>query len=132
MKALFLSILGALSLFGMVIVALWVVSHSERPRSFFTTYADVEKSGIFARGWLPEYLPRSARKITEQHDLDTNEVWASFEFDRNDIASVSSKCKLTSDNSSGRKFICPPFGGQTAQFLLRHDGVGYYSREQDS
>jgi len=37
--------------------------------------------GSIERGWLPEWLPRSATRIQEAHDIDTNDSFATFEFD---------------------------------------------------
>jgi hypothetical protein len=36
-------------------------------------------------GWVPGCLPQSARSIRLKYSFDTNEVWASFLFDRSDI-----------------------------------------------
>ena len=37
------------------------------------------------RGWIPEWLPVSTRDIRETHNLDTNQIWISFKFERDDF-----------------------------------------------
>jgi hypothetical protein len=44
----------------------------------YSTFGEAEQAGLFRRGWLPSYIPRSAASIAETHDLDTNERCASF------------------------------------------------------
>lgn len=120
----------ALASVGVILSFAQYMSYQERPRSFFATYADAKAAGMFSKGWLPSYLPRSAKNINEGHDLDTNEVWASFEFDVSDIASVESECRLVVETLNGKKFLCPPFKEETATLIMRSDGNGYYARNQ--
>lgn len=47
---------------------------SERSTSRFSDYAELQKSDISDRGWVPEWLHNDAANITETHDLDTNQV----------------------------------------------------------
>ncbi|MEO9970113.1 MAG: hypothetical protein ABJG15_09880, partial [Hyphomonadaceae bacterium] len=48
----------------------------------YTVYEDVEQAAddrAFERGWLPDWMPVSAKNIHEIHDLDTSEQAISFE-----------------------------------------------------
>lgn len=45
---------------------------SEELQVHYPTYADAVKDDAFERGWLPRYLPVSAKDISEAHDLDSN------------------------------------------------------------
>lgn len=45
------------------------------------TLADAKAHGAFQRGWLPPFLPDSARTIVEHNDLDLNTGSGSFDYD---------------------------------------------------
>ena len=38
----------------------------------YATLKDAENAGAVSRGWLPDWLPKSAVEIEEAHDVDTN------------------------------------------------------------
>ena len=65
----------------------------ETMKSHYATYEDAVADGAVAKGWVPEFLPRSATDIVESHVLDTSEVWMSFSFDRGDITSIAEACE---------------------------------------
>lgn len=44
-----------------------------RRRARYPDWAAAERDGALLRGWLPTWMPTSARDIEEIHDLDTNE-----------------------------------------------------------
>lgn len=46
--------------------------------SRYEDHAAAAAAGAMTRGWLPSFLPASATTIREAHNLDTNEVWATF------------------------------------------------------
>ena len=46
--------------------------------SSYPSYAAAEAAGLFGRGWIPTYIPRSAFSLSESHNLDSNEVCAAF------------------------------------------------------
>jgi hypothetical protein len=51
----------------------------------FNSYADIAAiNGIFSAGWIPAWLPKSARGIKEVHDIDSNAGWLIFSFDKGD------------------------------------------------
>lgn len=78
----------------------------ENPKSYFATYAEAKASGIMEKGWLPEYLPRSATEINETHNIDTNEVKASFKYQLGDTEEIRKNCKKLEGNSAQSKWEC--------------------------
>ena len=57
-------------------------------------YADAARqASAIERGWIPEWLPRSARDIREIHDLDTNQSMLAFSFDCADVPKLGTSCK---------------------------------------
>ena len=112
----------------LVFGALWYLEYTENPRSNFATFADMEAAGMIASGWLPDFLPRSAREIEVTTGIDTNRVKASFKYDVGDVHSVEAACKKVSNDNRASKYVCQTRNAETATLLLGHDGVAFYSR----
>jgi hypothetical protein len=126
MKSFALVITLPLAALGIVLAVLRYMEYTENPKSAFESYEELERSGLIARGWLPQYLPPSATNIKESHNLDTNRVWATFRYQLGDLSSVESACNRIAESDLGKKFLCPPFGTRTSTVVLRNDGEGYY------
>jgi hypothetical protein len=45
---------------------------SEQVDEAYPTYAVAQRAGATERGWVPAFVPSSARDIVGSHDLDTN------------------------------------------------------------
>lgn len=124
MKVIGLSVLGVLALVGVFAIGLFAIAHFENPESSFATYEELKASGLIERGWIPEYLPKSATEIRESHDIDTNSGWASFQYEVGDTAIADEGCQLLHNTPAGRKYLCPPLEKQTLILVLRTDGTG--------
>lgn len=72
------------------IAALRYFAATEQPSKFYATYEEAEKDGATQRGWIPNFVPKSAFQIWETHDLDTNKQWMRFKF-----ASVDGKLMVS-------------------------------------
>lgn len=55
-----------------------LVACNEQMEETYTTYADAQDAGAIERGWIPAFVPASARDITDSHDLDTNRQTLQF------------------------------------------------------
>lgn len=67
---------------------------------FETRYASLaDAREAIDAGWIPRYLPASARDIRERHDIDTNEIWISFRYDPGDPTWMEEACEPTDDAS---------------------------------
>jgi hypothetical protein len=56
--------------------------------NFETYYIDAvaaRDAKAIERGWIPAFLPSSATKIYECHNIDTNQCWGRFSFAEDDI-----------------------------------------------
>lgn len=67
----------------------------ETPSSRFDDRAEAERSELFDKGWLPQWLPASARRIREKHDLDTSQTLLRFEFSSPDRPPFGESCAET-------------------------------------
>jgi len=52
--------------------------------SYYETYNDVLEDQAIERGWIPEFLPKSARNIVEEHNIETNFGFVEFSFSNGD------------------------------------------------
>ena len=71
-----------------LLVAVLIVSTGcgETATVSYPTYADAERAGAVARGWIPRFVPRTATEIREAHNLDTNQQWLRFRVPRGDTS----------------------------------------------
>ena len=128
MKNILLIITSIISFFALAFLFL---SYQEQPKSQFANYSELVVSGLIDAGWVTKYIPKSAIDIKEQHDIDTNMVSVSFNYEPNETEMVIDECNLLFENEKGKKYVCPPFEGETAILTLRRDGIGYYKSEHD-
>lgn len=68
------------------------IACNERREASYADLATAERAGAIRQGWIPDWVPRSAREIRELHDLDTNQSMLSFRYDPNDLLTVPSTC----------------------------------------
>src|SRR5215831_1227566 len=78
-----------------VAAAILVVTCTACAEQQEASYADVaaaERAGAIQRGWVPDWLPRSAHDLREVHNLDTNQSMLTFRYDPSDQLSVPNHC----------------------------------------
>ncbi len=61
--------------FLVLVVTLAACAPLEQPYREFARYNDE----LHAGGWVPDIFPHDIVKIREQHDLDTNRTWLTFQ-----------------------------------------------------
>ncbi len=91
-------------------MGLAVLGCLERIESSYATLGEAKRDGAIERGWIPGFLPPSAREIHEVHDLDTNSTRGSCLFDRSDLSVLrSALVELDREELAGVE-IPPPRG----------------------
>lgn len=68
----------------------------ERMETAESVYPDARaaiSAGAIQRGWIPAFLPPSAKEISEKHNLDTNEVWLRFSMEPGERSSIEKSCR---------------------------------------
>src|SRR5512139_2667727 len=68
----------ALHLMVAVSATLGLDACSETFDSTYATFSEAESKGAIVRGWVPGWLPPSATKIREVHNIDTNRFMLGF------------------------------------------------------
>src|SRR5437764_14440471 len=74
-----------------VLVITWTACGEQREASN-SERASAERAGAIQRGWIPDWLPKSARGLREVHDLDTNQSMLTFRYDPSDELTVPNNC----------------------------------------
>ncbi|MDH3969948.1 MAG: hypothetical protein OEU56_23290 [Rhodospirillales bacterium] len=126
MKNMVLILSIPLAFVGIVLATSSYFEYLENPKSEFATFEEMESAGLISRGWLPEYFPKSATRIREGHNIDTNRVWAAFKYDRSDVKSMEEVCQKIAESNAGSKYLCPPYDSRTSTMIFRNDGEAYY------
>lgn len=60
---------------------------------FYANIDAAKKAGEIERGWIPNILPESSSEIYEKTDIDSNQVWLRFKFDKKDIKNLLEQVK---------------------------------------
>ena len=80
----------------------------------YPTWAEAQRAGAVARGWIPDFVPSSAREIRDTHDLDTNRQTLQFTAPPSDVPAMTMGLRSVSIESKGgaadllKKFGFPP------------------------
>lgn len=84
--------------FALVVAYYFLAGRDLMPPVIYDSYADAASAGVIGKGvWLPSELPKSAKKIREAHDIDTNEVWFTY---RDELHQIPESCKRTMWNKA--------------------------------
>ena len=70
----------------------------ETQESTYPDLATARESGAITRGWVPDWLPPSARNIKEAHNLDTNNGILVFNYTHTESWPIPSSCSPISRN----------------------------------
>lgn len=70
---------------------IFVVSCSDNIESKYNDYNSMTKSDSYKKGWIPEFIPTTAKNIYEKHNLDNNNVWIQFYCKKSDLLKISEK-----------------------------------------
>ena len=80
---------AALGLLGLVLSA---TTCSEVMEASYSSLAEAKAQGAVERGWVPAWLPESARELKEKHDLDTNSSILRFAYSGADTWAPRGEC----------------------------------------
>jgi hypothetical protein len=85
----------------MASLALSLSGCGEGKNATYSTWAEAKRAGAIERGWIPPFVPTSARDLNDMHNLDTNEQRLEFTVPPEDveamIESITPHSDLTGD-----------------------------------
>src|SRR5262245_57995635 len=64
----------------------------ELPEASYSSRSEVVQDGAVARGWVPAWLPSTAKDLRERHDLDNNISQLTFAFETLGSTDLSQNC----------------------------------------
>jgi len=74
---------------------------SEQVEETYPTWAEAQRAGAVDRGWVPAFVPSSARQIEDTHDLDSNRQTLRFTAPPSDVsAMVAGLRPVSAENGS--------------------------------
>lgn len=76
------------------LIAFLIVGCSDVMDNYYPTYQDALENKLFTRGWLPNILPESTKKIEVSNDLDLNTSVGRFVIDKQDRDAFISQLTL--------------------------------------
>lgn len=123
-KKMSISVIGLAFLAGIIVIAVSFMFDTTS-RSEFLNHQEMESSDIFNRGWLPEYMPLTAKNIREKHNADLNIGFTTYEYDPNEIPEARKYCLESTENNT-TLFLCPPFTWRSNILVLHQNGKGSY------
>lgn len=100
-KILPMLIVGGVILIGMVLM-IDKLEEGERTDAAYATRAEAVTAGEFKRGWIPEFVPKSATRIRVAYDLDSNSTSLRFHSDNRDRRWISGQAVRISGEEFGR------------------------------
>jgi hypothetical protein len=71
---------------------------SEQMGETYSTYADAQRAGAIERGWIPTFVPLSARDITDSHNLDTNAQTLQFTVPPSAVGKMVARLRAVAGN----------------------------------
>lgn len=84
---------SALILLFCGLVCSLLVGCSDRRELSYAEFSDAVNAGEVARGWLPDYLPKTARSIHLVEEDSPSLEWCSFDFQATDSATLRQNLK---------------------------------------
>lgn len=75
---------------------------SEQVEETYPTWAEAQRAGAVARGWIPALVPSSAREIEDSHDLDTNRQTLRFTAQPSDVPAMVEGLRSVSAETESR------------------------------
>jgi len=75
---------------------------SEQVEETYPTWTEAQRAGAVDRGWVPAFVPSSARQIEDTHDLDSNRQRLRFTVPPSGVsAMVEGLRPVSAENESG-------------------------------
>lgn len=74
---------------------------SEQIEESYPTWGEAQRAGAIQRGWVPSFVPTSARNISDSHDLDRNTQTLRFAVPPSDVSAMVGEFSHISTDDQG-------------------------------
>ena len=101
----------------------------EDTNSYYSTYDEAKRA--MDVGWLPAYMPKSSTEIHEQHNIDSNLVYATFNYNPDEAIELSIFCPRNLRLSNGFRYFCNDGSGSVV-IDLYDNGTGIINHDNES
>ncbi|USA38258.1 YbbD family protein [Pelagerythrobacter marinus] len=108
---------------------------SEQIEESYPTWAEAQRAGTIERGWVPSFVPTSARNISDSHNLDRNTQTLRFAVPPSDVSAIVGKfAHISTDDQGAADNLARELGilGEPEAFIVCsniQDGVLIVDRE---
>ncbi len=103
-----------------VVLLLSLAGCSEQVDATYSTHADAQRAGAIERGWIPTFVPPTARDITDTHDLDTNRQTLQFTIPSSDVGKMVAGLRSVSakDQSAAAELVEHRLGAASEAYIV--------------
>ncbi len=102
----------------------WLFEYLETSESSFDTYQQLRESELIGKGWVPNFIPRSAHDIHERHKVDVGRVNVRFRFRPGDTKEIEANCTMVKTDDTNTKHYRCKHGDDIVVVRLGADGGG--------
>lgn len=98
---------GPMRSFATLISLFLLLGCNEQIDESYSTYSEAQRAGAVERGWIPSFVPTSARNLKDSHDLDTSRQTLRFTIPPSAAADMVSgfRASSTEDKAAALELI---------------------------
>lgn len=84
---------ASMAFIGLIVTGFGACHRLENPKTEYDDYLAVVSNDAIGRGWIPDFLPKSATEIVEQHRTDASFGYVAFYADDGDTTYLRELCR---------------------------------------
>ena len=88
-----------------ILFILFLLGCSDSQQNYYKNKDAIVKDNAIQRGWIPSIIPDSAYEIEEKHDLDTNIIKGSFQYNEKDENIFLNKLTKSNEQFMWKDFV---------------------------
>ena len=98
---------GRMRSLATTITFLLLLGCNEQIDESYSTYSEAKRAGAIERGWIPAFVPTSARNLEDSHDLDASRQTLRFTIPPSEVPEMVSGLRVVSaeDNAAASELI---------------------------
>jgi len=112
-------IMIALFVFAVLVFLMLWTNFDDMQINKYPSLTEVKEDTAIQKGWIPSNIPDSAYNIAETHDIDTNELFGSFNYKESDEAKFM-KTLITKDENKTFTFANYLFKVDTSKNMVHY------------